>query len=340
MFYFKKIAHFLLLFLLFTKLFAEENLQIDDSNTTKIQSDKKPVVSETVNQFIFENDFISGTDAHYTNGLYYSWLNDENIFLPSFLDLDSPKKSKAITISHIVFTPEDIDTTEPISTDTPYAGYLGVTYNLYQYSTNYFHEIGATIGMVGEYTYAMEAQRAIHRATGNKIPKGWDNQLGTHIMTGLSYQYARKTDNLDLKLFQVNLSGYGKFTLGEQYTGSRVGLQVSIGNRLGDTFHTSGNFLGGLESCMLNYKTKKGFNWSLTYGGFYNRINYFYLVEASDYYEIESPNHIRGNFIAYNIGYNSLSLAVHVKTDHIDYYGVNGDALTLKYGGFIITWKY
>lgn len=364
----QRVIGVLFLIIIFSNLQAQELEAFKDNNTTILSKDSNATVSSSdensteqiepkkiskvvkVKQFVFENDFIAGTDEHYTNGIYFSWLNDKNIYIPEILDFGSDKKSKAFTISHLMFTPQDLSTKEKINTDIPYAGYAGLEYKTFQYSSNYFHEIGSSIGFTGKYTYAKEFQIKLHDITGNTIPQGWNNQLGSHLLLGVSYQYGAKTDKLDLGLFDMDLTGSLKFTVGELYTGSRVGWVVRAGNKLMDNFHTTGDFLGGLESSLINYKKLKGFFWVFSYGGFVNKLNHFYIMEQSDAYEVETIDYVSGDFVALSLGYNSFSVTFHIKRNHLNGFELNeydfelDDLIeydkTTEYGGVILTWEF
>lgn len=157
-------------------------------------------------------------------------------------------------------------------------------------------------------------------------------------MPGLRYQIGGKTDSYDMKFFDIDLTGFAKFTLSELFTGSRIGWNVRIGNKLRDNFQTSGDFLGGLESSLLNYTSLKGFYWTLSYGGFVNKINHFYIMEASGYYHVDTIDYLSGDFFAYSIGYNCFDITFHMKTNYLN--TINRSTLATKYGGLIVTWEF
>lgn len=298
------------------------------------------IYADDVKSIVIENDFVAGKDSHYTNGFYYSWMNDENVYIPFFLDLGSSKKSKSITFSHLMFTPEDIESTEAIEKDLPYAGYASLGYKVFQYNSNFYQEIGINIGLVGPHTYAKELQTDLHKVIGAQIPQGWDNQLGTHLTGGVNLQLGAKTDIFKLGIFELDFALCGTYLYDEFYGETGASGSVRFGSSLRENFQTTGTLYGGFESVLINYNNIKGFYWYILFGSFYHNLNNVYLTEASDYYEIGNIDFISGNILSLSLGYNSFDITIQVKKSYINGFRIDNDISTDEYGSFSISWEF
>lgn len=141
----------------------------------------------------WENDIFAGTDGHYTNGILLNWSTpyladgQSGRHLPTWSypvlnrlpHLSNPNARRAISISlgQLMFTPEDIETSELIPDDRPYAGYLygGVGFN--SIFNNRQHTWQFNVGVVGPASLAQETQDLVHDLFDIPKAQGWDNQL-------------------------------------------------------------------------------------------------------------------------------------------------------------------
>lgn len=147
-----------------------------------------------------ENDVVDGKDRHYTNGTSFMYLSNndtndtskDNSFLnliskiPTFNN-DTKYQTLGINYSQFAFTPNDLEKKEKIVGDLPYAGVIAVDFILYQWEEDFFHEYMLTLGAVGPSTNTDNFQKAYHQITGNKDPKGWDNQLEDDFLYNFAY---------------------------------------------------------------------------------------------------------------------------------------------------------
>jgi hypothetical protein len=84
---------------------------------------------------LIENDTIAGTDRHYTNGLEFSYLSDQDAVaeslrdglavMPGFGRKDVPRYG--ITFGQQIFTPKDTDATAPLPNERPSTTIAGAT---------------------------------------------------------------------------------------------------------------------------------------------------------------------------------------------------------------------
>ncbi|MDB6053182.1 MAG: hypothetical protein JWN25_705 [Verrucomicrobiales bacterium] len=153
--------------------------------------------------FTEENDLFIKTDRHYTQGLKFSYLFEDD-FVPHWLANASDKlpafglhtdhHKMGFAIGQNIFTPADLKTSAPILDDRPYAGWL--------YGSMIFQRRGTfigtvptldnyelSLGVVGPASFAEDAQKKVHQIRGLDIPQGWDNQLRTE--PGLMVRYTR-----------------------------------------------------------------------------------------------------------------------------------------------------
>ncbi|MEA3289380.1 MAG: DUF2219 family protein [Campylobacterota bacterium] len=122
--------------------------------------------------FTMDNDaFASKDDSHYTNGLFYTWMGDDNNTI-DFNFMNKLQTNNAISFTHLIFTPKDKRQTTPILDDLPYAGYVKLNFLLYKSSQKYFHEFGINIGAVGPMVKAKEVQSEFHALIGHSKPDG------------------------------------------------------------------------------------------------------------------------------------------------------------------------
>ncbi len=231
---------------------------------------------------VVENDALIGKDNHYTNGFYYTWMSENNsnyIDMLPFIDL--PQKNVAFSLSHAVFTPKNKDLRAKDLNDLPYAGYLDFNFLAYKSSPNYFHELGINIGIVGDAAQADWFQKRFHDSIGHDKPNGWDNQLSNHFIYGISYKIGYKTDPVDIYDLKLDLTTNLEGDIGNFYSGALVGAALRLSSISLDSFNTAGKFIGTNESLLLNYKEIEKFNYSLSFGLFYNKFNRYYLVDKA-----------------------------------------------------------
>jgi len=209
----------------------------------------------------FDDDgFVDTTkDRHYTGGLFYTWMSDNNdtLYTPSFME--GLKTNNAISLTSLIFTPENKRSETPVYDDIPYAGYAKLNFLLYKSSDDYFHEFGINIGIVGPSAKAKQLQSGFHSLLGRHKPDGWDTQLKDQVTAGLSYNFAKKYFKKDMKYFKLDWTNNIRGDVGNFYSGALVASCVRIGSKYYDTFPTTGNFIGGYESSLLLYYRGRGY---------------------------------------------------------------------------------
>jgi lipid A 3-O-deacylase len=192
-----------------------------------------------------ENDVFAGDDDQYTNGLKLTWsryglseLPDDALLhrwlypVVKRLGFTHPEAEKALTFSigQNIYTPRDIESTELIEDDRPYAGITYVEIGFHRKFQKQMHTFGLCGGIVGPHSYAEEIQAKVHELLNSSEAKGWDQQLKDEPVINVIYDYKRK-----LIAYGIN-DGFGGDMIinagggiGTVKTYANVGLSVRYG---------------------------------------------------------------------------------------------------------------
>jgi hypothetical protein len=289
-----------------------------------------------------ENDAIVGKDNHYTNGLYYTWMSDNNTTFPDVLPfLGMKQKNVAFSVSHAVFTPKDKKMSTRDLNDLPYAGYLNFNFLFYKSSSNFFNEIGVNTGLVGPSTGADSLQKNFHSLIGHTKPKGWDNQLKDHFVGGISYQLGYKTTPMKIKSLNLDFTTNIKADYGNFYQGGLVGGTARLSRFPLTNFSLAGAFIDANEGLILNYKTIKEFNWAFSLGVYYNKFYKYYLIDKAidEGYNLQSIDYIQGAKFAFDLYYDDYAVSFYLKSVTI-YQDGPSNSHNEKTGGISVVFKF
>ncbi len=154
-----------------------------------------------------ENDLFANTDRNYTNGVAFTAvsrdiagsLRTECLPTPIRLHAELIKflnpgfwsdagniantQNVVVKFGQSMYTPNDPLRTDLIADDRPYAGllYVGMSWNrrthAAQSDTERLDTREITLGVIGPWSLARQAQNLIHDATGAERFLGWDHQL-------------------------------------------------------------------------------------------------------------------------------------------------------------------
>ncbi len=290
--------------------------------------------------FTIENDALaSHEDGYYTNGLFYNYM--DKMEHPSYINfMKDLNTDGAISFTHLMFTPENKKQTTAQFDEIPYAGYAKLNFLLYKSSKNYFHEFGFNIGLVGPSTLAEEFQSNFHSVIGQDKAKGWDTQLKDQFTSGISYQFAYKTDSFDIGNLKADWTNNVRIEAGNYYSGILASSTIRIGSMAYNNFATTGNFTVTDENHLLNNKYPKDFNWSISFGLFANKIaNYYIIDEARDLgYTLEELDYISGEQVSYNIFYDEIQYSFTIKSVYLNDHLFT--SANKQWGGLTIAWKF
>lgn len=274
--------------------------------------------------FMLENDLFTGTDDHYTNGVFYTILEDDHAF----------------TFSQLMFTPTDIAKAQKITDDYPYAGHIGLTWLFFDYNSNFFQNVGVSIGSVGPISKAELAQRKVHKARDLTMPEGWHNQMDNQATAGVLYQVGAKTKTLKVFDMEFDWTTNLRFDYGNFYSGVNVGTLIRFGNHLPKNFPTTGAFFGGQESAMLNMKSVSDLSYSLSIGWYGNKVGIFYVIDEAHEYNVEDIDHTTGEFASFNLYYKKFEFALQFKSVYVNDTKLNPIKVTEHHGAVNFRWKW
>jgi len=289
-----------------------------------------------------ENDAIVGKDNHYTNGLFYTWMSDNNTTFPDILPfLNMKQKNIAFSISHAIFTPKNKQRSDRNLNDLPYAGYLDFNFLYYKSSANFFNELGVNLGLIGPSTKADNLQKWFHSVLGQGKPKGWDTQLKDHFLSGISYNIGYKTTPINVNSLSfdttVNLRGdYGNF-----YSGFVTGASMRLSSIPLKSFGVAGNFIGANESLLLNYKEKTKLNWAFSISAYYNKFYKYYLADKAidEGYNLRKIDFMLGAKASFDIYYKGYKTSFYLKS--VDIFRDSTSSHTNeKTGGISVVWNF
>lgn len=204
--------------------------------------------------FTMDNDTFVGNDNGYTNGMFFSWYDGpsqgekpaEIGFLAqamkwSLPDGGSTGEAFSIgTISQLMITPDDIEEDPPIlpPDDLPYGGMLSYSDTFVQVFSDHADIISVTLGIVGEYSFAEDAQKGVHDLIDSDEPCCWDEQLDDEIAFQVSRSRVWKTWASDSG--NSDFITHADLALGTIASRVGAGFMVRYGRNMRRSFATAG----------------------------------------------------------------------------------------------------
>lgn len=197
----------------------------------------------------FENDIVTGTDQHYTNGLKLSWLSADLIewarpgwrrglidALP-FVNRSGGQKNLGFAFGQNMYTPRDISAPDPDPADRPYAGWTYFELAFVSKTPAISDTVALQAGLVGPHSQAEDTQRIVHRWSGSTRPMGWAHQLHDEVGVNLVYErrwrlYARAL----VETLGVDLIPHAGASLGNVQTYANAGGTLRFGFNLPSDF--------------------------------------------------------------------------------------------------------
>lgn len=194
---------------------------------------------------VWENDTVAGTDKNYTNGIRFAWLSGtratdglSDFIANGLLGADGDAYvRRGFAIGHSIFTPDDIDTAEPLPNQHPYAGWLYGEYTVLIEQRDVVDRLTVQAGIVGPSAGGERLQNNVHSLIDTPLAQGWDNQIADEA--GLVIAYDRKFRALaefGAYGMGVDISPNAGITLGNVYTNARVGVTLRLGQDLRNDF--------------------------------------------------------------------------------------------------------
>ncbi|WP_354668439.1 MULTISPECIES: lipid A-modifier LpxR family protein [Cellulophaga] len=147
----------------------------------------RDVKGEKYFRFNYDNDFFTATDKNYTQGYSFELVAPFLKNNPVNYLFYKPEKVKAhygLALEHIGFTPHDFDLPEIQFGDRPFAAAIMLKSFMIAVSQECKSRFTSSfsLGIIGPSAFGGDMQEAIHKATGNKIPLGWQNQIENDVV--------------------------------------------------------------------------------------------------------------------------------------------------------------
>jgi hypothetical protein len=205
--------------------------------------------------FYLDNDLFANTDKDYTNGSRLSWISENRdlhqigfiqrglqpltgdgeslgLFraITGFDDLEAVRYNFGVSLTQLIFTPEDFASVTQPEGQRCYAGWSALGFSLHAKDDQILNSIELIIGVTGKPSLAEEAQNFIHDARGVNKFQGWENQIPTEITGDLSFLQRRRLD-FGGNTNPLSMDGIGEWgaRLGTFRTNAMLGGMLRIG---------------------------------------------------------------------------------------------------------------
>jgi hypothetical protein len=227
-----------IVFLLFLIPFLANAQAID--NTESFRS----INSDKYFRVYYENDFFTGKDRDYTQGIYIEKVHPaiRHFFLTKILW--HPKNGSlkyGLAIEHDAYTPNYIDRAAIQYGDRPYAATLMLKTFITARNRIRKERISAVLstGVIGPWAGGEQMQRTIHHWINYTQPLGWHNQLSNDLV--LNYQLNYEKELLSAGRW-LSVSSYSTLRAGTLSDKLSTGFSLMTGNFYSPYQATSGLF--------------------------------------------------------------------------------------------------
>ena len=181
-------------------------------------------------RFDYANDYFTGTDRYYTQGIGLQYFDPALRRAPLMRLLPSlpgAEKSYGLRLRNSGFTPSSLGSDAPLTGDRPFAATLTLAHMLQSNDRERGLTLTATLdaGVIGQAAGGKWQQTGIHRATGNQIPRGWDNQIRNDAVL----DYGLRLEKTLAASARADFGAYGEASLGTLYTNAAAGATGRIG---------------------------------------------------------------------------------------------------------------
>jgi hypothetical protein len=216
-------------------------------------AEKDPEEHSTLT-FYLENDMVTGTDREYTNGVKLTWISRD---LSDYHEIDTPAWSRnlidalpfvnkpgtvrnvSLSIGQNMYAPEDLERTDLILDDRPYAGITYLAAGFHSKDSKRMDTFEINVGIVGPHSYAEQVQKTWHKWINATDPRGWDHQLKDEPILNLHYERKWKLLKSDPgKGFGFDVIPHLGASLGNALTGINTGAQARFGWHLPNDYGT------------------------------------------------------------------------------------------------------
>ena len=187
--------------------------------------------SDSYFRFNYENDYFAATDENYTQGYSFELVLpvfEKNPLNHLFFIPKGSKSKCGLAIEHIGYTPNHYERPEIQIGDRPFAA--AIMLKSFVVATDTIQKSRLTsslsLGLIGPGAFGEEMQAGIHKATGNKEPLGWHNQIKNDVVLNYRVSYEKQL----LKYRELfTIQGVSSAQLGTLFTNASLGFNTTIG---------------------------------------------------------------------------------------------------------------
>lgn len=148
----------------------------------------------------FINIYLKGTDNAYTNGtridLFYTKKKKPHFFVDRILPKagDSSINVYGWGITQLMYTPNNIATSDYQPYDYPYAGALFATHSLYSYNAakKFDMQTEIELGVSGPDAFTRQTQTLVHHLIHYQEPMGWGHQSKNTLIINVNFTAEKK----------------------------------------------------------------------------------------------------------------------------------------------------
>ncbi len=196
------------------------------------QTEILPIAPAQENYFKFnyENDFFSETDRYYTQGIQLSFIHPivrYSPFTKALFKLNNAINYSGIHAQQDCFTPKSIRIDTIMFGERPYTGTALISHsiNSLKKEKKLLLQTQLDLGGIGKCARCEDEQKAIHKATNNNRPLGWQYQLANDFV--INYRTKLEKGIVYKRNFELMLNG--NLRAGTLYTDLGTGLNARIG---------------------------------------------------------------------------------------------------------------
>jgi lipid A 3-O-deacylase len=182
-------------------------------------------------RFNYDNDYFASSDKNYTQGYSFELVSPffkTNPFNHLFFKLKGVEIRHGLAVEHIGYTPSRYELPDIQFGDRPFAA--AIMLKSFIIATNHLKNSRFTssfnLGIIGPGAFGKELQVGIHKATGNKIPLGWQNQIKNDVVINYEIGYEKQLVRYrDWFSLQANMNA----KVGTLFTNGSFGVNTTFG---------------------------------------------------------------------------------------------------------------
>ena len=202
----------------------------------------RAINSDKYFRIYYENDFFTGKDRDYTQGIYIEKIHPgiRHFFLTRLLWHPCNSFLKyGLAIEHDAYTPNYIDRSAIQYGDRPYAGALMLKSFIKSVNSVRKESVSTILstGVIGPWAGGEQMQQTIHHWINYTQPQGWHNQISNDVL--LNYQL-----NFEKELFNsgrwLSLSSYSTIRAGTISDKLTTGFSLMTGHFISPYLLSSG----------------------------------------------------------------------------------------------------